>query len=464
MTKRTDHYLENSCPDLEKWPFYLGIWLAYLLVYGYDPCMSDFAIDFEQAQALHSKAATVFQPRSPITTKELFAGRWNELTAVADAVNQTGLHVVIYGERGVGKTSLANVLSPTIWALDRSGKQEGEVPARLVVKANASTADTFTTIWHKLFKEITWNDNRPTIGLVPGRKKSKSIQEAFSLPQTLNVDDVRRVIANMPGAVFIVDEFDRAAAASSKDFTDLIKALSDFSLNCTVIIVGVSDTVDQLISDHASINRALIQVLVPRMDVKDLRQILANAEKSLSVKFVPDAANFIVHVSQGLPHYTHLIGLNAVRIAASKRYSTSIERSDVFAALKEAVKQSQQSVTNDHSTAIHSSHKDALYRQVLLACALTAAVSHDALGYFTPGAVVAPLSSVLSKAVTIATFNSHLSEFCQDKRGAVLEREGQPRAYRFRFHDPLLVPYIFMDAVATGLVSDEQLYQMLEET
>jgi hypothetical protein len=415
----------------------------------------------EQSQALSAKAATVFQPRTPITTKELFAGRWHELTTVADAVNQTGLHVVIYGERGVGKTSLANVVQATIWTLDAYGKPAGTVSLRMVVKTNASGGDTFSGIWYKLLREFTWADNRPSIGLIPGQKKGLSIAQAFSLPGTLSVDDVRRVVSNIPGSVFIIDEFDRAAAATSREFTDLIKALSDFAVNCTVVIVGVSDTVDRLIADHASVNRAVVQVLVPRMNISDLRVILANAEKSLSVNFSSEASSLIVHVSQGLPHYTHLIGLNAVRFAASERFSTDIQRSDVYEALKEAVKQSQQSVTEKHSTAIRSSHKEALYRQVLLACALTAAVSHDALGYFTPGAVVTPLTEVLGKSAAIATFSNHLSEFCQEKRGSVLERDGQPRAYRFRFHDPLLVPYVFMDAVATGLVTDEQLSQML---
>jgi hypothetical protein len=54
-----------------------------------------------KAEALAAQAGKFFTPRTPITTKELFAGRWNELTAIQDAVNQPGLHPIIYGERGV---------------------------------------------------------------------------------------------------------------------------------------------------------------------------------------------------------------------------------------------------------------------------------------------------------------------------------------------------------------------------
>ncbi|HEV7843392.1 MAG TPA: hypothetical protein VGO69_06825, partial [Pyrinomonadaceae bacterium] len=78
------------------------------------------------------------------------------------------------------------------------------------------------------------------------------------------------------------------------------------------------------------------------MEPGELREILTKAEGSLPIRFSDEAANLIVNLSQGLPHYTHLLGLNAVRIAA-KRLSAYIERADVFGALKEAVRQAEQS-------------------------------------------------------------------------------------------------------------------------
>ena len=419
---------------------------------------------YDDALALAARASKVFQPRTPITTKDLFAGRWGELTKVSDAVNQPGLHVVIYGERGVGKTSLANVVRPTIRALDQFGKPKGEIPERLVIKSIGTTGDTFSTIWDKLLSEITWPIEEDAIGLTNAvKQRFATTREAFTLKGDITVDNVRRVLAVLPGSVFIIDEFDRTADGTSKQFTDLIKTLSDLSVDCTVIIVGVSETVGSLVADHESINRALVQIPLPRMKAEELRAILTNAEKTLEVEFSEDAATLIVHVSQGLPHYTHLIGLHALRNAALKRVSPMIERTDVLEALKNAVKEAEQTVTQKHSTATHSSHKDALYRQVLLACALAAARSHDPLGYFNPSEVVEPLNKILKRDVTIATFTNHLGEFSQDKRGKVLEKDGQPWGFRYRFHDPLLVPFAFMNAVEGGLLSGDTLVQMLNE-
>lgn len=421
-----------------------------------------------EAQKLEMQAAKVFQPRTPISAREFFAGRWSQITTLADAAGQPGLHVVIYGERGVGKTSLANVVRPIIEAFEeiQAVKPEGESqsqPARprLVIKTNANSGDTFSSIWEKLFEDLTWENETKEIGFSPGGKGPVPLRTAFELPETLEVNDVRRVVAKIAnGPVFIVDEFDRAAHEASTQFTDLIKTFSDFAVDCTIILVGVSDTIDGLVEDHASITRTLVQILLPRMEVKELRQILENAEKALSVEFSDEAASLIVNISQGLPHYTHLLGLHAVRFSA-RSFSARIEKTAVFEALKEAVKQAQQTVTDKYLKATHSAHKEALYRQVLLACALAAARSHDPLGYFNPGAVADPLEKIVDKEVQIATFSNHLSEFCKGKRGEILERIGQERAYRFRFRDPMLPPFVFMDAIATGLVSSEKLSRML---
>lgn len=418
-------------------------------------------LSFEDGKALSAAAGKVLQPRTPITSRELFAGRWSQLTTVADAVAQPGLHVAIYGERGVGKTSLANVVKPTLWAFDNTGSPKNAQVERLVVKANANSGDGFSAIWDRLFAEIFWSDNRPAVGIAPQTRNRQTLRQAFSLPSPLSVDDVRRTLSRLPGSVFIIDEFDRAARDTATGFTDLVKSLSDFAVDCTVIVVGVSDTIDQLIADHASVSRALIQVLLPRMEAKELDEILGNAEKSLKISFSAESRRLIVHISQGLPHYTHLIGLHAIRKAALGRHTRLVHREDVFEALKEAVKQAQQSVTEKHANATHSAHKDALYRHVLLASGVAAATSHDALGYFNPGSLVEPLVTILGRPVQIATFNSHLAEFCQAKRGGVLERVGQARTYRYRFHDPLVVPFVFMDALTHELIDGEQLSALL---
>lgn len=59
-----------------------------------------------QREKLLNKA---FRPHSPIEEKDSFFGREKEQLRVIQALHSPGQHIVIYGERGAGKTSLARV-------------------------------------------------------------------------------------------------------------------------------------------------------------------------------------------------------------------------------------------------------------------------------------------------------------------------------------------------------------------
>ncbi len=50
---------------------------------------------------------------------------------------------------------------------------------------------------------------------------------------------------------------------------DTIKTLSDWGTEATIILVGVGDSIDQLIEEHESVVRALVRIHMPRMSVDD---------------------------------------------------------------------------------------------------------------------------------------------------------------------------------------------------
>lgn len=424
------------------------------------PASGPDAIDRHAAAELAIRAGTAFQPRAPISSREFFAGRWEQLTTVADAVAQTGLHIVLFGERGVGKTSLANIIDRLLYLMEESLTGRPPQP-RLVVKVNVHQGDEFADTWNRVFEEVSWVENKPVMGLLPSTEQKRvTMKSAFGMKDKPSIDEVRRVLAAVPRSVFIFDEFDRGSNSLRTAFTDLIKALSDYSVNTTIVIVGVSDTVDHLITNHASIVRSVVQIQLPRMTERELREILQKAAEVLNINFREDASSLIVRMSQGLPHYTHLIGLHSAREAIN-RLSLTVSPSDVHQSFEKAVKQAVQSIREKYSSAVHSAHKDALYDKVLLACAIASSAAKDALGYFHPSDVLGPLANILDRPNTsIATFQKHINEFCESARGPVLERNGVPRAYKYRFHDPLLPPYIFMTAVARGDIKQDQLEEL----
>lgn len=90
--------------------------------------------------------AQAFTPSAPIDDLALFAGRSDQVGDVISGVVQKGQHVAIYGERGVGKTSLGNILADLFDAPD--------LPELIAVKVNCGTDDNFETLWHGIFREL----------------------------------------------------------------------------------------------------------------------------------------------------------------------------------------------------------------------------------------------------------------------------------------------------------------------
>ena len=77
--------------------------------------------------------------------------------------------------------------------------------------------------------------------------------------------------------------------------------------------------VDYGVGNFRSVERALVQIQMPRMSETEIKQIVEIGLKKLTMTISTPALRQIVKLSQGLPHYAHLLGLNSVRAAIDGR-------------------------------------------------------------------------------------------------------------------------------------------------
>ena len=75
-------------------------------------------MDRELAAKLEN-LSRVFTPHKPIYLPDLLSGRLPLLYEAEDAINTDGLHLILYGDRGTGKTSLARVMGHVVQQADR---------------------------------------------------------------------------------------------------------------------------------------------------------------------------------------------------------------------------------------------------------------------------------------------------------------------------------------------------------
>ncbi|HEX5275008.1 MAG TPA: AAA family ATPase [Candidatus Rubrimentiphilum sp.] len=392
--------------------------------------------------ALEQKASAVFTPARPIAQDNLFAGRLIQVRKLVDAINQPGQHAVLFGERGVGKTSLANVLGEK-WL------GSGYI---IAPRIGCLSNDDWSELWTKALSEINLTIKDPRMGFRNAPAESV-VNAASQLPENFSLNDVRislTTIGHQAVLVLIFDEFDQLNAKTRKAMAEAVKQFSDYNVPATLILVGVADSVGELLRDHQSVERALVQVQMPRMSDAELEQILNTGFTSLGMTGTPGAMKRIIYLSRGLPHYTHLLGLHSSRTAL-RRASLEVNEDDVKNAIGVALENSQQSHKDAYVAATSSSQKNHLYCQVLLACAL--ADTNPETGYFTASAVRDPLSAIMKKRYDIPSFARHLNEFCSEKRKHILERIGDKRNYKFRFRNPLMQPFVVLKGYASGMIS-----------
>lgn len=391
----------------------------------------------EDWRHLKYDALEAFSPGAPIDDLDLLAGRTRQIERMLDTVMQRGQHAILYGERGVGKSSLANTFSVQLIK-----------PTRTLscTSINCDPSDNFSRLWRKVFRRLSENGD--------------NLAQKYT--DDIYPDDVVYELQNFPRTtlpIVILDEFDKLDDEEARLLTaNTIKNLSDHSARITVILVGVADSVNDLIKDHASVSRCLRQIHMQRMLPNELADIVTKRLKSLGMKYDPSVVDFIVTLSRGLPHYTHMFGQQAAVYALEKR-EIKVTANQVENALPACIEQTDQSILSQYHQATISPRKGNIYQEVLLAAALSQV---DELGYFQPAALCKPLTNLLEREAKVSLFGQHLKKLCLKERGSVLELIGSERKYRYRFVEPMMQPFILMNGLRHDWITREQVHELTD--
>jgi len=390
----------------------------------------------EAWQHLIWEALDAFSPGAPIDDLNLLAGRQRQVERLLDIVMQRGQHAILYGERGVGKSSLANTFSVRLI---------GPTRTLTSVRVSCDPGDDFTRLWRKVLRRLS----------AEGEALADKYKDSI-YPDDIVLDLSAFSLNTTP--IIIFDEFDQLQDEGAKLLmATTIKDLSDEpSARATLIVVGVADSVGDLIANHESISRCLKQIPMHRMQPSELKQIILARLPPLGMSIQPDALAYVVALSRGLPHYTHMFGQQAAKKALEAR-TLMIDTSHVEAAMPSCIEDTDQTVRAQYHAATISPRAGNIYKEVLLAAALAPV---DDLGYFAPAALQTPLTAILGRPAKVALFGQHLKNLCDSDHGDILEQVGTERRYRYRFADPMMQPFILMNGIRNDLVSRQQVAQL----
>jgi Cdc6-like AAA superfamily ATPase len=380
---------------------------------------------------------------APIDEEDLFAGRSSEVAKILESVMTKSKHVVLYGEKGVGKTSLSNVF----WK-----RYNATVRSFIVARVQAGPQDSFSSLWTRALDELK------SVGVANGKSSYVAFETQFI---DLTPSQVRRELQRC-GAnalpIIIIDEYNEIENADAKRLTsNLIKELYDFAVTTTVILVGVAENISDLIAGHTSLDRALIQVPLHRMSDSELKEIIQKRATRTAINFSGDAMWTIITLSRGLPYFTQTLAKHAALNAIEKR-RTVVNNEDVEASMQSFIDETERLFRDRYREATRS-NQDSFFQHSLLACALS---KTDDEGFFTANDVVEPYSAIMKERKRIAHFEKHLRRFSSDEGGNILIKRGGDRQQQFRFADPMMQPYVIIRGIQSRMIDDSAKAMLLE--
>ena len=402
------------------------------------PTSDPFGVQGERSIA-KSKIRTVFTPHTPVNSVELFLGRTEEVKSIVAQINTPGQHCLLFGDRGVGKSSLANIATVILF--------DTRIVKGQLYRRRCDSSSTFDSILAGPLRDIGVDinvakrvDNHQEGGTasvgIPGFGAGIKSDRTLSKETQGMLGKVSPSVAceHLKGhkGLLVVDELDAIRSADEKwRFAEFIKQLSDEDAVFKVLGVGIAKTATDLTAGHPSVGRCLKETKLGRMHEAELRQVIARGAMTLKIKYESNVTDAIVKLSDGYPHFTHLLALKSgERAIAEDRKIINME--DLNNALSSAAMDAEGTLRNIYKDATVSQSTD-MYKQIV--CAGATIREHE----FGADDLREAIRRHTGADITQGTLNNYLKRLVSDDGDTIFKRRMKGV---YAFNDPRMASYV----------------------
>lgn len=375
-----------------------------------------------------SRVRDIFTPNSPIQTINFFSGRHEQVTQIIECLNTQGQHILLYGDRGVGKSSLALI---TCFMLS------GTITEELYIK-RCDSQDTFQSIVRNMLTHMHIDVETKEYELEKKFGLNKGIKIGTTKKRTVkgNADNllspswVAECIQSHNG-ILLIDEFDVIPDTEKQKIAELIKLLSDCGSRLTIFIVGIAETAAALTGGHPSVNRCLKEIKLGRMSKDELGEIIEKGEQYCNISFDLGVKRKIISLSSGYAYYTHLLALKAAEeTIANER--TMVTKDDLRNAMKRAANDAEGSLKTTYDNATRSSRKQE-FKNIVIAAALCGDEE------FTASELRNKYASYTGQQISQNELNNYFGKLISSGDKCILKRLGTGV---YKFTDPRMASYV----------------------
>ena len=265
-----------------------------------------------------------FTPTQPKRGRRSMTGRQNELARILQALWEEQAHVILYTDRGRGKTSLANLVVELL--------RQGSV---IVARHTCESGSTFDSIMRGLVRDLPH-----ALLAVPGGASLPGCEEALP-PGELRPRDIVALPSRLTcqRLVCVIDEFDRVTDVGTRTLlADAIKQLSDAAVPMAFLIVGVSENLEAILGQHPSIQRNLVAVPLPFLNDAEIVRLMEYGMAEAGFTLQPGVADQVASIVRGSPYMAQLAGLRLIQ-AAKRRGGTAVTEADFGDAVRQLIEE-----------------------------------------------------------------------------------------------------------------------------
>lgn len=280
-----------------------------------------------------------FQPDAPVRPS-LFTGRRAELQTIRESVLDTlrgsASHVLIIGERGMGKTSLANYLTDFATSPDLMDAAGG-VPAPAVLFVSLGYCPTVPEVCAAILNEayrwarqdqslLKWfrEELRNLEGLEIGffgvsfaAKPGQSSTLPHAFPDALEA--VFKRMGDVGGLIVVLDETEAIAADSG--FPGFMKSLTEVLRvrklgNIQFVMTTTPEGQDRMVQAHESFLRLFRLVRINPLSDEEVRDLVLKALKEglPRKEATPEFLDVMAVMASGIPGFVHELGRAAFAV------------------------------------------------------------------------------------------------------------------------------------------------------
>jgi len=398
------------------------------------------------------KLGAVVSASHPVQSFQRLKGRERDLAEIEKALYAPGRHVFIFGDRGVGKSSLAATAAYVY-----------QSPDATPLFVSGSVDDTFKTVianivYQALRRPRTENKKSTRSAGFEWRGIKLGASTEVSWPdiaaQIHSVGDAAELLKEIAlihseNPIVVIDEFDTIKAGEERGkFASLLKLMGDQSVHLKFIFTGIGQSLDELLGAHQSAHRQLLTHELPRLGWDGRREIVTAAVNEFGLSIDNDVNWRIAAVSDGYPYYVHLITEHMLWAAFFDSDTVTEVGWDHFhEGLRNAVQSINAELRKPYEKAVL--HREAEFEDLVWSTADAEDLTRSLGDMYASYKVITGKRGVLHP-VDRDRYSSLLRKLKQPNYGGLLQQE-TARIGWYTYREKMLRGYVRMQAEANGL-------------